>query len=199
MDATKFLAGLLVAVVAFGAMIFVVPMLSGDRGPAAAFDWQSSGYEPGNICRYDVVSQRFDFTPSSSEERKAVIIRIEVPTNSQSKDVKSALIDVIKRSASRDKKLTAIMALAYYPNEQIPTSFNFTAGKAVWGPGGEFAYNDALQPYKLTFEEPVKPKPKPNSSSSGHRSRSSGGRSSGSSGFGGYSTPPSTGGGGGGG
>lgn len=195
MDTTKLLIGVLAGVLAIGAAIFVAPAFFGEKSPAATFDWQRYCYSSQEVCRYDIKSRRFDFS-TSSPDRKAVLVRITVPSNAEFKHVKSALADVIRRTAARDRNLTAVMALAYYPTDQIPTSYYYTAGKAIWARGGDFSGYQPDQPYELDFFEPVK-REKPKSSSSSSGGRGSSGRGSSSSGLPGYCPPPSYSGGGG--
>jgi len=187
MDATKVLIGVLVAVVAVFAFVFVAPIAFGQKNFAANFDWERYGHDSSSVCAYTVDSRRLDYS-SSADGRKGLVLRVTVPTNTQPKEVKNALIDAMKRAADRDRKLGAMMALAYYPGDRIPADHSFTAGKAVWGPGGAFVYDKADQPYKVAFFEAVRIE-SPNSTESRSR-RGSGGGSGGGAKFGTYCPPP---------
>lgn len=152
MEANKVVLGLVVAAAIVLAAVIGVSALAG-KGGASQFAWKDYGYDPASVPTYTVTARDV----KGGEGAKTLSLRVSVPSDTAPPAIRNAMMDAVRTAIMGDKTLTAAVVLADFDDDPAKGA-EFSALKAVWGPGGEAA---GAGPYAVKFMELAKPRKKP--------------------------------------
>ncbi len=153
MEANKLVLGLVLAAAIVLAAVIGVSALAG-KGGAGKFSWKDYGYDPSTVPTYIVTERDI----KGGEGAKTLSLRLSVPPDTAPPAVRNAMMDAVRTATMCDKTLKAAVVLADFDDDPAKGA-EFSALKAVWGPGGVAAAGAG--PYAVKFVELAKPRKKP--------------------------------------
>lgn len=153
MEANKIVLGLVVAAAIVLAAVIGVSALAG-KGGASQFAWKDYGYDPAAVPTYTVTARDV----KGGEGAKTISLRVSVPSDTAPPAIRNAMMDAVRTAIMGDKTIKAAVVLADFDDDPAKGG-EFSALKAVWGPGG--VASAGTGPYSVKFMELAKPRKKP--------------------------------------